>query len=391
MYAADGSIAELKGFEVKRRGELEFIRTLQREIFPTLVQGSSKREAYALAAQVGQRFRHLLKSRAAALSCAEDVERLVVTRKVLAKSVQSQGAAKSMAITTARRLAELLKDPSHLTDAPLATHFVVLEKPVGTERTARAVPIQLFHADSRTRANFLSRWLGIPLSEAALCSDMRQLIDWSYYAERLDVQLQKIVSIPALKQGLENPIPDIEVPAWLRKQQAAADPRQRRLEAFFKTLPPQPPSSQASTKSGGASQTAPAPAPAPQRSAVQTARRQKQLERRRQIEASREERRLWREDFREWLSFQRVKWRQLRGVSPRRFPRRSSSLRLGFAQCGCVSSSSRALFAEGFLCRSCSEVARGRVEERGFREFCRRNSQSPRRRRDWRRRACVWV
>ncbi|KAL8433273.1 hypothetical protein ACSSS7_004058 [Eimeria intestinalis] len=325
VYGNDGTISELKGFELKRRGELEFIREFQRELFPVFIKGDSKQEAYALAAAVGSRFRYLLLSRGAAMQSDGVLERLLVARKVLAKSVAKQTLAKSMSITTAKRLAELLNNNTYLTEVPVSTQYIVMALPAGAEKTSRAVPVQLLHAPEKTKQHYLQKWLQLSPSDAAIISNnIKQVVDWEYYAERLDVQLQKIITIPALKQGLQNPIPGIDVPAWLQKQQAAADPRQQRLEAFFKPQPQQQEQQQLSkTTEKGLEQAAAAAAAAEAAKAALAEKKQQQqllLQQQKQKHQQHEleiqqrlaEAVMYKQNFPEWVAAQRVRWKRIR-------------------------------------------------------------------------------
>ena len=48
--------------------------------------------------------------------------------------------------------------------------------------------------------------------------DVRTLVDWDYYRERLGGAIQKIITIPAAMQHVPNPVPCIKHPDWLHKQ-----------------------------------------------------------------------------------------------------------------------------------------------------------------------------
>jgi DNA polymerase epsilon subunit 1 len=52
VFNDDGSLAELKGFEVKRRGELQLIKIFQSQIFEKFLLGTTTEECYAAVAQV---------------------------------------------------------------------------------------------------------------------------------------------------------------------------------------------------------------------------------------------------------------------------------------------------------------------------------------------------
>ncbi|CBZ50569.1 DNA polymerase, related [Neospora caninum Liverpool] len=365
IFAQDGSISELKGFEVKRRGELQIVKLFQTEVFPKLIEGKTKEEAYRAAAAVAYRYRDLLTSQGVSVQDDEDLEELIVTKKVLGKPVVSQGLGKSMSITTGKRLAELLRNETYLTDAPVSTQYIVVNRPVGVEKTARAVPVQLFHSSPETKAFYYQKWLNLtPTSVSsfsasgqtfggagdagasaantlALASiDIRQLIDWSYYSERLDVQFQKILCIPAMRQGLPNPIPEVAVPEWLKKQQATNNPLQAKMEHFFRWKKnklenaPESPRAEAKGERGEAeTQERPPSAddlfgdeetvvdveniteangvrrkPSEEDKLLQTQRE----ERERQAKQRREEKRMWKHDVGAWVAAQKQKWKQQR-------------------------------------------------------------------------------
>ena len=48
--------------------------------------------------------------------------------------------------------------------------------------------------------------------------DLRFIVDWEYYRERLSGAIQKIITIPAALQRLPNPVPRVKHPDWLLKQ-----------------------------------------------------------------------------------------------------------------------------------------------------------------------------
>ena len=52
VFNFDGSLAELKGFEVKRRGELQLIKIFQSSVFEAFLKGGSLDECYSAVAKV---------------------------------------------------------------------------------------------------------------------------------------------------------------------------------------------------------------------------------------------------------------------------------------------------------------------------------------------------
>lgn len=78
------------------------------------------------------------------------------------------------------------------------------------------------------------------MSKSTESIDPRTLIDWRYYKQRLETAILKIIVIPALHQGLANPVPRITPPEWLKKNDLSS---QTRLTSFFRPIVAHPPCS----------------------------------------------------------------------------------------------------------------------------------------------------
>lgn len=73
----------------------------------------------------------------------------------------------------------------------------------------------LHQAEPSVRQHYLRRWL----KDSSLTRfDLRQILDWDYYIERLSGTVMKIITIPAALQGCANPVPRIAHPEWLHKK-----------------------------------------------------------------------------------------------------------------------------------------------------------------------------
>lgn len=83
--------------------------------------------------------------------------------------------------------------------------------------------------------------------------DPRALLDWGYYTGRLGSAIQKIVTIPAAFQGVENPVPHVPHPEWLMRQvRERGDTRiQTRIGEFFRPAEETIPSASTDASSGG--------------------------------------------------------------------------------------------------------------------------------------------
>ena len=231
VFNDDGSLAELKGFEVKRRGELQLIKIFQSQIFEKFLLGATTEECYAAVAEVADRWLDILFTKGESLGDDELVE-LIAENRSMSKTLAEYGGQKSTSISTARRLAEFLGDQM-VKDKGLACKFIISAKPIGAPVTDRAVPIAIFSAEDTVKRTYLRKWL----KDNSLANfDLRAILDWSYYIERLGSVIQKLITIPAAMQKVSNPVPRIRHPDWLHRRVAALEDRfqQHRVTDFFK-------------------------------------------------------------------------------------------------------------------------------------------------------------
>jgi len=230
VFNHDGSLAELKGFEIKRRGELQIIKIFQQEVFSTFLKGHDLESVYAHVAAVGKRWLDVLDTKAAELS-DEDLFELITENKNMSKDLAEYGGAKSTAITCAKRLASFLGD-SILTGGKLSCKFVISKKPIDTSVSQRAIPVEIFKTERPVMKQYLKRWT----KDSNMTDfDIRSILDWDYYRKRVGQNIQKIITIPAAMQKLANPIPTLVHPSWLHKKIAEQnDPyQQKKITSFF--------------------------------------------------------------------------------------------------------------------------------------------------------------
>uniref|UniRef100_A0A7I4XU50 DNA polymerase epsilon catalytic subunit n=1 Tax=Haemonchus contortus TaxID=6289 RepID=A0A7I4XU50_HAECO len=212
VFNLDGSLAELKGFEVKRRGELNIIKHFQSAVFKAFLRGTTLAEVYDSASREADHWLDVLFSKGGSLSDMELFD-LISENRSMSRKLEDYGAQKSTSISTAKRLAEFLGSDM-VKDAGLACKFVISRHPIGAPVTDRAVPIAIFQAEEKVRCHYLRQWTkqpGLPAEKM----NIRELLDWDYYIERLGSCIQKIITIPAALQGLPNPVERIPHPDWL--------------------------------------------------------------------------------------------------------------------------------------------------------------------------------
>ncbi|KAG0692675.1 DNA polymerase epsilon catalytic subunit A [Chionoecetes opilio] len=233
VFNFDGSLAELKGFEVKRRGELQLIKIFQSSVFDAFLQGDTLETCYASVAKVADYWLDVLFSKAANMPDSELFE-LISENKSMSRKLEDYGNQKSTSISTAKRLAEFLGDQM-VKDAGLSCRFIISKKPDGAPVTERAIPLNIFQTEPSVKHHYLRRWLKDP---SISNFDIRNILDWNYYIERLSGTIMKIVTIPAALQGVENPVPRVPHPKWLHKRMMERNDtfKQKRITDMFSVV-----------------------------------------------------------------------------------------------------------------------------------------------------------
>ena len=123
---------------------------------------------------------------------------LISENKSMSKSLAEYEGQKSTSITTAKRLSEFLGDQM-VKDAGLSCRFIISRKPDGAPVTERAIPLAIFESEPSIRKHYLRKWLKDNRMDDF---DIRKVLDWNYYIERLGGTIQKIITIPAALQGI---------------------------------------------------------------------------------------------------------------------------------------------------------------------------------------------
>ncbi|KAI1424231.1 DNA polymerase epsilon [Xylaria sp. FL1777] len=233
VFNDDGSLAELKGFEVKRRGELKLIKIFQQQIFKFFLEGSTLTECYAAVAKVANKWLDVLYSKGSTLADEEFID-LICENRSMSKTLEEYGSQKSTSITTAKRLAEFLGEQM-VKDKGLNCKYIICARPRSAPVTERAVPVAIFSAEPEIKRRFLTKWL----KEEPSDTDPRALLDWDYYLERLGSVIQKLITIPAALQKVRNPVPRVAHPDWLQRRINIKDDKmkQKKLTDLFTKEP----------------------------------------------------------------------------------------------------------------------------------------------------------
>eukprot|EP00917_Polyrhabdina_sp_WS-2016_P013570 GHVP01029742.1.p1 GENE.GHVP01029742.1~~GHVP01029742.1.p1 ORF type:complete len:1499 (+),score=286.83 GHVP01029742.1:49-4497(+) len=222
-----GKIVEMKGFEIKRRGELKIIKNIQKELFPVFLSGNNMDECYKNLADSAMKWLGILKTKGKDFKDDYIIE-LLSESKNMSKNIEEYGKQKSCVITASKRLIELFPGMGSLKG--LSCRYLVTQTPTGSKITDRAIPAQLFVVDNETKAYFIKKW-----TEKKIDGDniLKDILDWEYYKERIENLVMKIISIPAYYQGIKNILPDVSLPKWVKEKQI----KNTLLTSFIKKVP----------------------------------------------------------------------------------------------------------------------------------------------------------
>ena len=192
VFSMDGSIAELKGFEVKRNGELQLIKIFQASVFDAFLKGTTLDECYGHVAAIADYWLDVLYSRAKDITDKELFE-LISERRTMSRMLSEYGEQKSTSISTAKRLGEFLGEDV-IKDKGLCCRFIIANVPRDAPVTERAIPLAIFQSEQSIRNHYLRKWLRLSSVDNL---DIREILDWNYYIERFSSCIQKIITIPA--------------------------------------------------------------------------------------------------------------------------------------------------------------------------------------------------
>lgn len=210
VFNKHGAIQELKGFEIKRRGEWQMIKMVQRDAFSAYMYGKNKQEVYDHVADVCRQYINILQTKGRTIQDEELLD-IMCESSTMSKTLAEYGDRKSTAATTARRLVEILGE-SILETSSLKCEYIISKFPVGESIAGRAIPRIVFQASPENTINALQKWCG---DHSINSPDFRKIIDWDYYTTRFYNQLQKILIIPSYVQGIKINNFNVPPPDWV--------------------------------------------------------------------------------------------------------------------------------------------------------------------------------
>lgn len=155
VFNLDGTLAELKGFEMKRRGELQLIKTFQEQVFENFLGGQGLAGCYESVARIANFWLDVLDSQAEDMEEDEVID-LMSEKKNLSRALSEYGSQKSTAITTAKRLSAFLGNEL-VQNSGLSCHLLISKQPAGAPVTERAIPVAIFGAAEAVKVHLTGK------------------------------------------------------------------------------------------------------------------------------------------------------------------------------------------------------------------------------------------
>ena len=214
VFNSHGHITELKGFEIKRRGEWTMIKMLQKDVFDSYMYGSTRQEVYDHVADVCRQYISVLTTHGKSI---DDNELLMLLSEssTMSKQLDEYGGRKSAAATTARRLVDVIGE-SILQSKSLKCEYIISKLPSDASVALRSIPVIVFKDSVDNIISCLQKWCG---DSNIKSPDFREIVDWDYYIQRLFGTIQKILVIPSLLQGIKLQNFNVPPPDWVIKKQ----------------------------------------------------------------------------------------------------------------------------------------------------------------------------
>lgn len=206
VFDDNNKIVELKGFELKRRGELNFIKKFQEDIFSHFNDGKTLQECYDSLASICNYWLDIIHDKGGDLD-EDTLFYLFSESRNMSKSLESYANRKSNIINTAIKLSQFLGND--ILEEKLKCEFIISKYPLEAPVADRVIPVMIFK--NRDKELYLKKWL-----KTAKNYNLNEIIDWDYYRIRFENILQRLIVIPAFLQNVANPISRIEVTSWIK-------------------------------------------------------------------------------------------------------------------------------------------------------------------------------
>lgn len=198
----DNTFAEIKGFEIVRHGELPIIKRLQEELIQNYGFGKTLDECYKNLAKVASKWLDIIYTKGR--DCDDEyILELLTESKTLSKDITAYEGKPTAIVMAARRMSEILGNDILI--AKLRVDYIVSRFPDTELVSDRVIPTIVFK--SSRREELLKKWCKIDCS-------LKDLVDWKYYKDRVENNMKRLIAIPAVQQGVENPLKDVVIPSW---------------------------------------------------------------------------------------------------------------------------------------------------------------------------------
>ncbi|CAJ0840170.1 8436_t:CDS:10 [Entrophospora sp. SA101] len=189
-FTKAGSLEENKKNDLVKFNEKNLMRFFEASILPEFLKGNSLEECYWHVNRLSENFLKIIILKGKSLSDNELIKYFSV--KYNASPTINDSSSRAVI----NRMSEFLGDEI-LKESKITCHFVISSKPRNALLSQRAIPVDIFFAEEEVKKAHLRKWLGDPEMESF---DVREIIHWGYYMEKLKLLIEKLVIAPACHQ-----------------------------------------------------------------------------------------------------------------------------------------------------------------------------------------------
>ncbi|EOB12107.1 DNA polymerase epsilon catalytic subunit A [Nosema bombycis CQ1] len=194
----DNSIALMKGFEMVRNGEIKIVRQIQEAVISEYGSGHNIESCFTNLANVAYKYLNVIYSEGK--DCDDNfILEMITDTKCLYREINPNDKP-SIIVMAARRMGEVLG--VDVIKQKVRVDYIISKYPANLNIPDRVIPTIIFNLESKNE--FIKKWC---LKDYTL----KELIDWKYYKNSVERNVKRLIVLPAIEHGLQNPISEIKV------------------------------------------------------------------------------------------------------------------------------------------------------------------------------------
>lgn len=204
VFDFNDRLVDLKGFMLSRKNELKYISKFHGAMFEKIVKGTSIEEVYLGLVDSIKYLNEFINLKGYGVS-EDKILELFSETKTMNKEYPDCDSGKSNVVSAATKLSEFFN--INVPVDKIKCEYFVSKYPVESCVADRVIPNLVYK--SERKEYFLNKWLGNIDSY-----DLKDIIDWSYYNKRFENNVERLVTGPAVNQGIKSVVDEIRSLKW---------------------------------------------------------------------------------------------------------------------------------------------------------------------------------